>query len=167
MTKRKGPPPTGRTEQEPGRRRAQIGKTAASSAASCALLLVALPLTAALPAAAAQPANGRVRPPTDLACPRDQLTLYGGQVLAYSRSPGRTVIRIRTDWQSTETVTLRHPGTKDPSRWFLIEQRPFEAADWPRIEEKPGRLRKDIRAAAWVCSDGRNATIDWTPPRTP
>lgn len=129
---------------------------------------LALLLTALLPlAAGAQPPGGRVMPPADSACPRDQLTLYAGEVLKYSRGPGRTEIRIRTDWQTTESVLLKHPGSTDPSRWFLIHRQPFTPADWPRIEVAPGKLRSGLRVAAWVCDDGRNATVDWTPPRAP
>ncbi len=130
--------------------------------------LAPLLLAALLPmAAGAQPAPARVMPPAGSDCPRDHLTLYGGEVLHYRRSPGRTELRIRTDWGTTETVTLRHPGSDDPSRWFLIERQPFTAADWPRIELKPGQLRPGMHVAAWVCDDGRNATLDWAPPRKP
>lgn len=128
----------------------------------------ALLLAALLPmAASAQGAGVRVMPPAGTACPPDRLTLYAGTVLSYRRRPGRTEVRIRTDWQTTESVRLQHPGSDDPSRWFLIERQPFTAADWPRIEDQPGRLRAGVRVAAWVCDDGRNATLDWTPPRTP
>lgn len=126
------------------------------------LLIVALPGPST-----AQRTEGRVQPPADLECPRDRLTLYGGRVLHYQRGPGRTTIRIRTDWATTETVTIAHPGSSDPSRWFLIERQPFTAADWARIEQRPGQLRAGQRAAAWVCDDGRNPVVDWQPPRLP
>ena len=45
------------------------------------------------------------------------------------RVVGRTEIRIRTDWQTTEDVALRHPGSNDPSPWFLFERRPLEPAN--------------------------------------
>ena len=118
-------------------------------------------------AAGAQAQSARQMPPADQACPRDRLTLYAGAVLKYSRLVGHTELRIHTDWQTTESVRLKHPGSDDPSRWFLIERQPFTAADWPRIELKPGQLRPGMRVAAWVCDDGRNATIDWSPPRAP
>ncbi|MDP2004960.1 MAG: hypothetical protein Q8K45_04730 [Rubrivivax sp.] len=128
----------------------------------------ALLLAALLPlAASAQAPGGRVMPPPGGACPPDHLTLYAGSVLKYSRRPGQTEVQIRTDWQTTESVRLKHPGSDDPSRWFLIDRQPFTAADWPRIELKAGQLRPDMRVAAWVCDDGRNATLDWAPPRAP
>lgn len=117
--------------------------------------------------ALAQQDGSRQRPPVDNACPPNHLTLYGGSVRAYRRHTGRTEIRIRTDWDTTETVVLVHPGTDDPSRWFLIDRRPFQSADWPRIEKAPGQLRDGMRAAAWVCDDGRNALVDWQPLRQP
>ena len=115
----------------------------------------------------AQAAPRRPMPPEAVACARDQLTLYGGEVLHYRRGLGHTELRIRTDWASTETLRLQHPGTDDPSHWFLIERQRFSAADWPRIESAPGRLRPGLRVAAWVCGDGRNAVLDWQPPRAP
>jgi hypothetical protein len=84
--------------------------------------------------------------------------------VGYQRTMGRTELRIRTEWDTTERVLLRHPGTRDPSQWFLIERAPFTEADWVRIEAAVGRIRSGVRAAAWVCADGRVPTIDWTPP---
>ena len=109
----------------------------------------------------------RVRPPLTLACPRDQLTLYGGEVQRYQRRKGQTQIRINTDWGTTEMVTLRHAGSRDPSAWFLLQGQAFTPEDWPRIESAPGRLRPRVRVAAWMCDDGRNATVDWQPPPSP
>ncbi len=126
-----------------------------------ALLIPAGPVTAQAPAAR------RVAPPEQVQCPRDRLTLYAGKVTTYRREAGVTTLRIRTDWDTTETVTLRHPGTDDPSRWFLIDRAAFTPADWARIESAPGTLRPQMRAAAWVCSDGSPPLIDWQPPRAP
>ena len=104
-------------------------------------------------------------PPESATCPRDKLTLFSGVVIAYRRAAGTTMLRIRTDWATDESVQLRHPGSDDPSSWFLIERAPFTAADWPRIESSPGKLRPAMRAAAWVCSDGSQPLIDWQPPQ--
>ena len=112
-------------------------------------------------------AEGRVRPPSALECPRDHLTLYSGQVRDYRRGAGRTELEIDTDWDTREQVAIEHPRGEDPSAWFLIEGAAFTAADWGRIEERPGRLRARMRAAAWVCDDGRNPVVDWQPPREP
>ena len=123
---------------------------------------VPVPVQVQVPAEAA-----RVRPPAEATCPPDQLTMYGGQVLRYRRLLDRTEIGIRTDWGTTETVTIKHPGSSDPSRWFLVERKAFEAADWARIERRAGQLLPGLRAAAWVCDDGRNPVVDWQPPRAP
>jgi hypothetical protein len=127
-------------------------------------LLAALALAAVVAASPARPSASRVRPPASIECPRDHLTAYVGVVLRYRREADRTGIRIRTDWNTTEDVTIVHPGA-DPGRWFLVEGRPFQAADAALIEERPGQLRAGVRAAAWVCDDGRNPVVDWTPPR--
>jgi hypothetical protein len=127
----------------------------------------AVALGAAPDAAAAQPARGRLRPPAGVDCPPDHLTVYAGRVMHYQRDASRTEIGLRTDEGTTETVRIRHPDSTDPGAWFLLEQRPFERADWVRIEVAPGRLRAGLRAAAWVCDDGRNPVVDWTLPRQP
>jgi hypothetical protein len=124
-------------------------------------------LGAALAAAAPGLAGAaeRLAAPAAAGCARDQLTVYSGAVLSYRRGPGRTELRIRTDWDTTERVRLAHPGSSDPSRWFLIERAPFGQADWARIEAAPGKLKPGMRAAAWVCSDGGATIVDWMPPR--
>jgi hypothetical protein len=141
----------------------RLGRGPAAPAALALLGLLAL-----VPAIARDTGAGRVMPPEALTCPRDQLTLYHGAVTAYRREPGRTVLRIRTDWATTESVRLAHPGSDDPSGRFLIDGAPFVAADWSRIETAPGRLRSPMRAAAWVCGDGLTPPlVDWQPPRAP
>lgn len=115
-------------------------------------------------AAAATFAQPRLRPPDASACPRDHLTSYDGRPLRYSRQMGRTRITIRTDADTTEAVSIRHKGTDDPSRWFLLAGQPFQPGDWARIESKPGKLRPGWRVIAWVCDDGRPPVLDWQPP---
>ena len=66
------------------------------------------------------------------------------------------------DSGTTERVTLTHPKSADPSRWFLVNTEPFRAADWKRIEKRRGVLRAGMRANAWVCTDGK-AVVDWRP----
>jgi hypothetical protein len=73
---------------------------------------------------------------------------------------GTTTLRIHTDEDTTEQVSLSHPGTDDPSAHFRMLGEPFTPADWSRVESRKGVLRAGTRAAAWVCSDGR-VMIDW------
>jgi penicillin amidase len=108
--------------------------------------------------------QGRVRPPASIECPRDHLTAYTGRVVAWSRTTGRSTIRVHTDWDTDESATLRHAGTDDPSRWFLLRGESFKADDWGRIESAKGRLRPGTRATIWACDDGRPVIIDWLPP---
>jgi len=132
----------------------------------------ALSLSVVLAAGAAGTAQSRPaqeparqQPLEGFACSRDNLTSYSGEVIEYRRAVGETTLRIRTDWDSTERVTLKHPGTDDPSAFFRIEGRPFNAAsDWSRIEQRKGVLVPAARAAAWVCSDGR-VMVDWGAPK--
>ena len=131
--------------------------------------LTAIACAAAMDTGAAGqgPAGGqppRTRAPESFACPRNDLTSYTGEVVDYGRRVGGTTVRIRTDWGTTEVVTVPHPGTDDPSAFFQIDGRPFSATDWPRIEREKGRLRAGTRATAWVCANGR-VRVDWDVPR--
>ena len=110
------------------------------------------------------PGASRLRPPTEFACNRNDLTSYTGVVTRYQRAQNQTTLRIRTDEETTETVTLRHPGTNDPSAMFRYSGKAFAAADWARIERAKGVLRPATRASAWVCSDGQ-VMIDWEAPK--
>jgi hypothetical protein len=106
----------------------------------------------------------RERPSKFVTCPRDHLTNYSGIVVAYRRENGRTLLTIRTDWETTERVELKHPGSDDPSRWFLLQGRPFAPDDWKEVEVERGRLHPKMRATAWVCDDGSNPVVDWKRP---
>lgn len=123
------------------------------------LAVVVALLAAATTDAGAQRAT-RQRAPDTFACDRNTLTAYTGVVTNYQRRVGETTLQIRTDFDTTEQVTLRHPGTDDPSAHFRMLGEPFTAADWNRIESQKGVLRAGTRAAAWVCNDGR-VMVDW------
>jgi len=58
------------------------------------------------------------------------------------------------DWDTTRMSRSRTVERRTPAAAFLMEGKPFQAADWARLEEGPGRLRAGMRAAAWVCDDG-------------
>jgi hypothetical protein len=107
----------------------------------------------------------RLRPPGRVECSRDHLTSYTGKVVEYRRKTGHTSLHIATDWGTLEALRIVHPGSEDPSAWFLIEGKTFAQSDWKRVEASPGQLRTGVRATAWVCDDGRPPLIDWLPPR--
>lgn len=115
----------------------------------------------------AQP-QGRLMPPPNLRCDRNDLTSYDGRVIAYRRRKGGTFLRIRTNHDTTEEVTIRHPATDDPSQFYLLEGGPFTKSDWRRIEKRGKVLKAGMRANVWVCRG--NATIqpvvDWRPDDT-
>jgi hypothetical protein len=112
----------------------------------------------------ASPAQ-RVAAPADIPCSRDHLTLYNGRVLALSRSTRRTTIRIRTDYDTSETVTLSHSGSGSPLQWFRLSGEPFRQSHWRLIESARNRLKRGVRANIWVCDDGSNPIVDWQPPK--
>ncbi len=110
------------------------------------------------------PQQGRLRPPDNITCDRNYLTVYTGRVVSYSRRTGRVELTIETDENTTEKVTLRHPRGNSPARWFLLRREKFKGSDWASIESSKGRLLPDMRVAAWVCKDGNRPIIDWQPP---
>jgi hypothetical protein len=129
------------------------------------VILIAVLAFAEMPAAQQQRQDAsRLRPVEAFDCNRNDLTSYIGVVVAYRREVGQTTIDIRTDWETTERVTVRHPGSDDPSNSYRIAGRPFTATDWARIEQSRGVVRAGTRAAAWVCADGR-VMVDWNVPK--
>ncbi|MCI0402898.1 MAG: hypothetical protein L0212_05170 [Acidobacteria bacterium] len=106
----------------------------------------------------------RLKPPAGLSCPRDHLTAYSGSVIRYRRTAGRIVLRIRTDWDTTESATLKPPAKTRLEDYLLVSGKAFAESDWEKIEFRPRRLRPKTRATAWVCDDGRPPVIDWHPP---
>ena len=124
-----------------------------------------------LPTAGGQTSSqrgGRVRAPDGLECELDNLTLYDGVILKYKRKLGSTYFSIRTNFDTTEEVTLKHPGTDDPAKFFLINGEAFKSTDWRKIEREKYKLRAGMRANIWVCIGDRTIqpVIDWQPDDT-
>ena len=109
-------------------------------------------------------AQSRQRPPEAFACAPNNLTAFTGAVVRYQRESARTTLRIRTDWDTNEDVTVAHPGAADAAAFYRYAGEPFTAADWQRIESSAGVIRPSTRATAWVCSDGK-VMIDWGVPK--
>lgn len=126
-------------------------------------LAAAFAVAAGCAAVESQRGIGRLRPPDAVTCPRDQLTVYTGRVIALERRPDTTTVTIATDWNTTERATVRHPDAGSPEASFLIKSQPFGKDDWNAIAPG-GKLRENARASAWVCQDGRNPVIDWERP---
>jgi hypothetical protein len=115
-----------------------------------------------------QPRGGRIMPPSELKCDRSDLTSYDGRVIAYRRRKGSTFLRIRTNFDTTEEVTIRHPATDDPSKFYLLNGQPFTKSDWRRIERRNKTLITGMRANVWVCRDNPSIqpVVDWRPDDT-
>jgi hypothetical protein len=107
-------------------------------------------------------------PPSNLKCDRSELTSYDGRVTAYRRRKGSTFLRIRTNSDTTEEVTIRHPATDDPSAFYLLKGESFTKSDWRLIERRKGVLRPGMRANVWVCRDNPSVqpVVDWRPDDT-
>jgi rhodanese-related sulfurtransferase len=116
-------------------------------------------------AAAPAASGGRLRPPAAVSCDPNELTSYAGKVTHYKRVKDKTTLVMNTSADTVETVSIRHTGTDDPSRFYLIDGTPFTRSDWSRIETKKGVLRPDMSAVAWVCSNGVTI-VDWRPGAT-
>lgn len=110
-----------------------------------------------------QERGGRIAPPSALTCDRSDVTLYDGKVLTYRRRKGSTFLRVRTSFDTTEVVTLHHPGTDDPAAFFLLNGGPFGKSDWGKIERRKGVLRPGIQANVWVCrgNPAIQPLVDW------
>ena len=108
----------------------------------------------------------RIGPPATLKCDRSDVTLYDGRVLVYRRQKGKTFLRVRTSFDTTEEVTILHPGTDDPSKFYLINGEPFAGQDWKRIKRRKGVLRNGMHANIWVCRDKPSIqpVVDWRLP---
>ena len=103
-------------------------------------------------------------PPATLVCDRNELTSWTGLVTAYRRDGDQAWIEIHTDEETVESTTITNQGKADPSAHFLIWSQAFTGKDWQRIEQSPGVLRTNMRATAWICSDGKTPpVIDWQP----
>ena len=115
-----------------------------------------------------QQPQGRIKPAPGLKCDRNNLTLYDGRVIAYRRRKGSTFLRIRTNFDTTEEVTIRHPATADPSKFYLMNGEPFTKNDWRRIERRSRVLITGMRANVWVCRDNPSIqpVVDWQPDDT-
>ncbi|MBI4520031.1 MAG: hypothetical protein HY701_04290 [Gemmatimonadetes bacterium] len=105
--------------------------------------------------------QARIRPPATVTCGPDQLSAATGVVTSYVRGADRTVLRIDTDWNTREEVTIEHRGAADPSAWYLVRGEKFTAADWARIEGAGRQLQPGTRATAWLCDGGPNPIVDW------
>lgn len=126
------------------------------------LLVLAAILTAGV-AVHSQERGGRIAPPSTLRCDRSDVTLYDGKVLTYRRRKGSTFLRVRTSFDTTESVTLHHRGTDDPAAFFLLNGEPFRGSDWRKIERRKGVLRPGVRANIWVCrgNPAIQPLVDW------
>jgi hypothetical protein len=114
------------------------------------------------------PSAGRIKPPAALKCDRSDLTLYDGRILVYRRRRGKTFLRVRTNYETTEDVTIRHPGTDDPSKFYLLNGAVFTRDDWDQIEKTKGVLKDTMRANVWVCrgKPSIQPVVDWKPEDT-
>lgn len=132
------------------------------------LLLGMLTVFVAGVAVHSQESGGRIMPPSGLKCDRNDLTVYDGKVLTYRRRKGSTFLRMRTNFDTSEVVTLRHPGTDDPSEFYLLNGEPFTRSDWRRIEKRKNVLRPGMRANVWVCrgNPAIQPVVDWRPDDT-
>jgi hypothetical protein len=135
---------------------------------SLPILMCVLTVVVTVVAAHAQEPRGRMAPPASLKCDRNDLTVYDGKVVRYSRRQGSTFLRVRTNFDTSEEITLRHRGTDDPSRFYLLNGQPFTKSDWQRIEKRKRVLKLGMRANVWVCRDNPAipAVVDWRPDDT-
>jgi hypothetical protein len=107
-------------------------------------------------------AQGRLRPPTFVTCDRNALTSFTGRVTELKRGDRTTELRIATDDDTRESLTLRHLKG-EANRLMYRGGRPFTEADWSQVATPDG-VKPGVRATAWVCSGDANPIIDWEIP---
>jgi hypothetical protein len=120
-------------------------------------------LSIAVPGAEITLATQRPRPPASLTCTRDHLTAYQGRVLDYKRGPQEITVRILTDEDTNESVSLKWTAAEKPETWLLLRGAPFKSDDWKLIESGPGKLNDGMQIIAWVCDNGSKPVLDWRP----
>ena len=109
-------------------------------------------------------AQGRVRPPQNVGCDRNDLTVYQGKVRQYTRSRTQVSLTIDTDEKTVERITLKLDAGRTAESRFLWEGEHFQAAHWKELESAPGKLKTGITVNAWVCANGGPPLLDWRPP---
>ena len=102
--------------------------------------------------------RGRYMPPPAVQCDRNQLTSYTGEVTRYTRQAGKISMKLKTDEQIVQAVSLR------PDDKLLLNAREMQKDDWKLVEVREGKLRPGMRATVWFCRGGR-PVLDWQPPQ--
>lgn len=78
----------------------------------------------------------RLRPPNDVGCDRNELTVYAGVIRTVSETKSHVKLTIRTDEATTETVTV------------------------PLSRTGGHKAKAGERVRAWVCEKGP-VTLEW------
>jgi hypothetical protein len=108
--------------------------------------------------------QGRLRPPANVGCDRNQLTSYEGLVKQYTHEAARVSIEIQTDENTVERVVVSMKDGSALEGRLLWNGEPFQPRHWKELEERPGKLRSGTRVVAWVCEGGKPPLLDWRPP---
>ena len=114
-------------------------------------------------AAAAYP-QGRLRPPPNVGCDRNDLTSYQGKVREYARDRTQVSLVIDTDEGTVERVVLKLEAGRTPESRFLWDGEPFQPGNWKDLESSEGKLNPGVTVIAWVCTKGGPPLLDWRPP---
>ena len=84
-------------------------------------------------------AQGRLRPPEDVGCDRNELTSYSGAMTSFARTKTHVTLTIRTDWDTTEKVQV------------------------PNETIGKRELKRGDRLTAWVCASGAVTLVRASP----
>jgi len=109
-------------------------------------------------------AQGRMRPPQNVGCDRNALTVYQGKVRQYTRDRAQVKLVIDTEEKTVERIVLKLNGARTAESRFLWAGETFQAQHWRELESEPGKLKAGITVNAWVCSNGGPPLLDWQPP---
>ena len=129
-------------------------------------LILILAVVVASDPAMGQRSAGRVMPPPELVCDRNDLTSYNGALTAYTPHSDFTLIEIATEWDTIEAVRVPHSAEHEIEAAFTIYGEAFKPEHWVKLGALDGsRLpAKGTQLIAWVCLDGETPPIiDWRP----
>ena len=95
----------------------------------------------------------RWRVPDYFECDRNQVTSWTGKIGSYWRDNGELSFTLLTDADTHQRLQLKFDTQQQLITHFYIDNRAFEALDWPSLEPSAGKLKPNQRATVWLCLD--------------
>ncbi|USD20633.1 hypothetical protein MJO52_16365 [Microbulbifer variabilis] len=102
--------------------------------------------------------------PGYVACNRNQLTSWQGEVTKLVRTGNSVKVWISTDYDTKESLELTMPSWKALLGQFRLQGKEFLESDWGKVTDPQAGLRPGVRAVIWLCENKAYPTvINWQP----